>query len=332
MDQQLVALFATVALASAVEMVEAATIVLAMGSVRGWRSALAGTFSALITLGLIVLLAGPSILLVPIELLRIIVGALLLIFGLQWLRKAILRASSFKALHDEELIFASELDQAKKAKHTKMFGDIDKYSFTLTFKTVLLEGFEVVFIVLTFGALKNSIGTATIAALVALLVVAASAFVIRKPLARVPENTLKFIVGIMATTFGIFWSTEGLGLSWPLADLALIGIAAWVAAVSYICVRWLKRVKSTDQSASLIAFSKRKAGNSTKLVKISRPIIEFLKDFVIADEWLTALALWFIVLFGSIWVLPSFLWPLLLCFFSVALPVGLARSIARRQV
>jgi len=328
-DQQLVALFATVAVASAVEMVEAATIVLAMGSVRGWRSALTGTFAALITLGLIIVLAGPSILLVPIELLRIIVGALLLIFGLQWLRKAILRSSSFKALHDEELIFASELEQAKKAKGSKLFGDIDKYSFTLVFKTVLLEGFEVVFIVLTFGALKNSIGTAAIAALAALLVVAASAFVIRKPLARVPENTLKFIVGIMATTFGIFWSTEGLGLSWPLADLALIGIAAWVALVSYLCVVWLKRVKASNQTATLITPSKRKSDISTNLVKSMRVIVEFIKDFVVADEWLTALTLWTIVLVGSTMTLSSYFWPLMLCYFTVLLPVGLTRSITR---
>ena len=331
MDQQLVALFATVAVASAVEMVEAATIVLAMGSVRGWRSALTGTFAALVTLGLIVLLAGPSIVLVPIELLRIIVGALLLIFGLQWLRKAILRSSSFKALHDEELIYAAELDQAKKAQTTKLLGSIDKYSFTLVFKTVLLEGFEVIFIVLTFGALKNSVATATLAALFALLLVAASAFVVRKPLARVPENTLKFIVGIMATTFGIFWTTEGLGLTWPYADFALIGIAAWITLVSYLCVGWLKRIKADNQKASLRVPSKKKLDTSSTFIRSLRAIIEFIKDFVITDDWLAALILWAIVLVGSTLTLNSYLWPVMLCYFSVFLPVGLSRSISVKE-
>jgi len=330
LDQQVVALFATVALASAVEMVEAATIVLALGSVRGWRSALIGTFSALVTLALIVLLAGPSILLVPIELLRVIVGALLLIFGLQWLRKAILRSSSFKALHDEEEIFASELAHAERAQKTKLFGDIDKYSFTLTFKTVLLEGFEVVFIVLTFGALKHSIGIATLAAFVSLLIVAVFAVVIRKPLARVPENTLKFVVGIMATTFGIFWSTEGLGLAWPFADLSLVGILAWVTIVSYACVLWLKRVKATNQLAGLISASKSSAKYSGKIVKSLRAILGFVKEFVVADEWLTALALWIIVLVGSLLVLPSFSWPVFICYFTIFLPLGLSRSITRK--
>lgn len=327
MDQQLVALFLTVSVASAVEMVEAATIVLAMGSVRGWRSALTGTVVALVTLGLIVLIAGPSILLVPIDILRIIVGVLLLIFGLQWLRKAVLRSSGFKALHDEEKIFAEELSLAKTATSKKLFADLDKYSFTLTFKTVLLEGFEVIFIVLTFGALKNSIGTATLAALFALVIVAGSAFVIRKPLARVPENTLKFIVGIMAATFGIFWTTEGLGFIWPFSDAILPLIAIWVAIISYACVLWLKNVLKKQPDAKLRT-SERTISSPGRFVRVFKTIIEFIKEFVIADEWITAAGLWGIVFLGSVVSYGSELWPLVLVYFTVLFPVGLRMNIS----
>lgn len=330
MDQQLVALFLTVSLASAVEMVEAATIVLAMGAVRGWRSALTGTVVALVTLGLIVLIAGPSILLVPIELLRLIVGVLLLIFGLQWLRKAILRSSGFKALHDEEKIFAKELDLAKSANAKKLFADLDKYSFTLTFKTVLLEGFEVIFIVLTFGALKNSIGTATMAALFALVIVAGSAFVIRKPLARVPENTLKFVVGIMAATFGIFWTTEGMGFTWPYADLMLLFIGAWVALVSYLCVIWLKRLRQNNSQASLRKTKEIAIANS-KSIRAAKAIVDFIKDFVVADEWITAVLLWGLVIAGTLVSLNSALWPIVLIYFTFVLPFGLHRSLSLRN-
>ena len=330
MDQQLVALFLTVSLASAVEMVEAATIVLAMGAVRGWRSALTGTVVALVTLGLIVLIAGPSILLVPIELLRLIVGVLLLIFGLQWLRKAILRSSGFKALHDEEKIFQQELAEAKQATHKKIFGEIDKYSFTLTFKTVLLEGFEVIFIVLTFGALKHSIATATLAAACALVVVAGSAIVIRKPLARVPENTLKFIVGIMAATFGIFWSTEGMGFTWPYADLMLLFIGAWVAALSYVCVLWLKRLRKINTEASLRK-SKSNAASKSKPLQMFKTIVDFIKDFVVADEWITAVLLWGLVIAGTLVSLNSALCPIVLIYFTFVLPFGLHRSLSLRN-
>jgi len=329
-DQQLVALFLTVSLASAVEMVEAATIVLAMGAVRGWRSALTGTAVALITLALIVVLAGPSILLVPIDLLRLIVGVLLLIFGLQWLRKAILRSSGFKALHDEEKIFEKEIADAKHATKKKLFGEIDKYSFTLTFKTVLLEGFEVIFIVLTFGAIKDSIPTATLAAFFALVVVAGSAVVIRKPLARVPENTLKFIVGIMAATFGIFWSTEGMGLTWPYADLMLVLIAAWVTSISFVCVLWLKRLRKNELTAALRT-NIEKSSPKTKVGRIFRASLEFIKDFVIADEWISAVLLWGLVIGGASVTLDSSLWPVVLVYFMIVLPFGLRKAITLKN-
>ena len=311
-------------------MVEAATIVLAMGSVRGWRSALTGTVVALATLGLIVLIAGPSILLVPIEILRIIVGVLLLIFGLQWLRKAVLRSSGFKALHDEEKIFAKELSLAKTATSKKLFADLDKYSFTLTFKTVLLEGFEVIFIVLTFGALKNSIATATLAALFALVIVAGSAFVIRKPLARVPENTLKFVVGIMAATFGIFWTTEGLGFIWPFADAILPLIAIWVASISYACVLWLKNILKKQPGAKLRA-SKTTVSSPGKTVRVLKTIIDFIKEFVIADEWITAAVLWGIVFIGSVVSYGAGLWPMVLVYFTILLPFGLRTNVSLKK-
>ena len=311
-------------------MVEAATIVLAMGSVRGWRSALIGTVVALVTLGLIVLIAGPSILLVPIEILRIIVGVLLLIFGLQWLRKAVLRSSGFKALHDEEKIFAKELSLAKTATSKKLFADLDKYSFTLTFKTVLLEGFEVIFIVLTFGALKNSIATATLAALFALVIVAGSAFVIRKPLARVPENTLKFVVGIMAATFGIFWTTEGLGFIWPFADAILPLIAIWVASISYACVLWLKNILKKQPGAKLRA-SKTTVSSPGKTVRVLKTIIDFIKEFVIADEWITAAVLWGIVFIGSVVSYGAGLWPMVLVYFTILLPFGLRTNVSLKK-
>ena len=322
MDQQVIALFVTVAIASAVEMVEAATIVLALGATRGWRSAIVGSITALVTLALIVIIAGPSILLVPIEILRLVVGALLLVFGLQWLRKAILRATGFKALHDEEKIFQAELDSAKSAERTKIFSGLDKYSFTLSFKTVLLEGFEVAFIVLTFGALKNSLTIATLAAAVSLVIVAAAAFAIRKPLTKVPENTMKLIVGTMATTFGIFWTGEGLSIEWPLADLSLIAIAALVVAVSFSCILWLKTKTPGHKPKKEIT---KVTSTSVKRLKGT---LEFVYDLVIGDEWITGFSLWIFVILSTVGHVPSTAWYFVPLFFIVILPVGVRKQVA----
>lgn len=322
MDQQLVALFLTVAVASAVEMVEAATIVLALGASRGWRSAIVGSVVALVTLALIVVIGGPSILLVPIELLRLLVGVLLLVFGLQWLRKAILRATGFKALHDEEKIFQAELDSAKTAEKVNIFSGLDKYSFTLSFKTVLLEGFEVVFIVLTFGALKNSLVTATIAAFVSLVVVAAAAFAIRKPLTKVPENTMKFVVGTMATTFGIFWTTEGLRIEWPFADLALVLIAGLVIIASFSCILWL-RTKTPGKKVN--NKSERALTPALRALKSS---LEFIYDLIIGDEFITGVSLWLLVTVATLIEVPTTAWYLVLAFFIVILPIGLLRQVS----
>jgi uncharacterized membrane protein len=238
-------LFLSAFLASAVEMVEALTIVLAAGLARGWRSSLAGLGAATLVLAVLVAVLGPALTAIPIDALRLVVGALLLVFGLQWLRKAILRASGYKALHDEDAIFARELEEARDAPRDEG-GGIDWYGFTLSFKGVLLEGLEVVFIVLTFGYAQGSIPLAAAGAVAALVLVAVVGVAVRAPLARVPENTLKFAVGVMLTTFGIFWSVEGTGADWPGSDAALLGVLGFVILMSLAFVRLLRRERRTQ--------------------------------------------------------------------------------------
>jgi uncharacterized membrane protein len=231
-------------LASAVEMVEALTIVLASGVARGWRSSLIGVGAAAVVLAVIVAALGPALTVIPLSALRLVVGTLLLVFGLQWLRKAILRAGGFQALHDEDAIFAEELEEARLAALDQRRG-VDWYGFTLSFKGVLLEGLEVAFIVLTFGSTQGSIPLAALGAGAAVVLVAAIGLAVRAPLARVPENTMKFAVGIMLTTFGIFWSAEGAGARWPGSDAALFGVFAFVVAVSALLVGLLRRQRRT---------------------------------------------------------------------------------------
>jgi uncharacterized membrane protein len=226
-------------LASAVEMVEALTIVLAAAVARGWRSALIGVAAATVVLAVIVAALGPALTVIPLRDLRLVVGGLLLTFGLQWLRKAILRASGLKSLHDEDGIFAEELAAAQSAERIERAG-LDWYGFTLAFKGVLLEGLEVAFIVLTFGSTQGSIPLAAAGAAGALVLVAGIGAAVRAPLARVPENTLKFAVGIMLTTFGIFWAAEGAGAHWPGSDAALIGVLAFVCLSSAALVALLR--------------------------------------------------------------------------------------------
>ena len=223
------ALFIAVFLACAVEAVEATTIVLAAGTARDWRSAGTGTVAALAVLAVIVAILGPAVSAIPLHGLRVVVGALLLVFGLQWLRKAILRASGHKALHDEDKLFAEHMADAAAQRLRRSVLVPDWYGFTLSFKGVLLEGLEVVFIVLTFGANARNVGLAAIASGCAVVLVAAVGFAIRAPLARVPENTMKFVVGIMLTSFGVFWGAEGAGASWPGSDAALLVIIPAVA-------------------------------------------------------------------------------------------------------
>jgi uncharacterized membrane protein len=185
---------------------------------------------------------GPALKLIPIETLRLVVGGLLLVFGLQWLRKAILRASGFKAHHDEAEAYREEQDRAASAE--RFAGDgVDWYSFTVAFKGVLLEGLEVVFIVLTFGAAQGRIWLAAVAAAAALVVVVAAGFFVRGPLERVPENRIKFAVGLLLSSFGIFWSAEGAGVDWPGSDLAVLGILAFLAVISWLYVNRLRSLR-----------------------------------------------------------------------------------------
>jgi uncharacterized membrane protein len=235
-----VALVAAVFLACCVEMVEATTIVLAIGLTRGWRSGLIGVGVALCVLAVIVAALGPALSLVPISALRLVVGALLLVFGLGWLRSAILRAAGLKSRHDEEKAFRDQRSEAAAVSLAPRA--FDAYGFTVCFKGVLLEGLEVAFIVVTFGANQGRILDAALAAAAAVVVVLAAALLVRAPLAKVPENTMKFAVGALLTSFGMFWGTEGAGAAWPGGDAALLVIIPAVLAVALAMVGWLRQV------------------------------------------------------------------------------------------
>ena len=206
--------------ASAVEMVEALTIVLAVGLTRGWRASLAGAVSALAALGAMVALFGADLVrYVPLGYLRLVVGVFLLAFGLQWLRKAILRAVGSKAHRDEELVFRQEVEQLGGLPADQRA--IDPGAFVVSFKGVFLEGIEVVFVVLAFGAGSGRVGLSSAGALLALVLVGLAGLVVRGPLGRVPENTIKLAVGVVLAAFGTFWTLEGLGYAWPLGEGAI---------------------------------------------------------------------------------------------------------------
>ncbi len=235
-----VALFVAVFLACSVEAVEATTIVLAAGTARDWSSALKGVAAGLIVLAVIVAALGPALSAIPIGGLRLVVGGLLLVFGFQWLRKAILRASGHKPLHDEDRIFQEELASARLAESRSSPAVRDWYAFTLSFKGVVLEGLEVAFIALTFGGNQHDVALAAVAAVAAVVVVSGVGFAVRAPLSRVPENTMKFVVGVMLTAFGTFWGAEGAGAHWPGNDAALLVLVpafALVASVMTILLR-----------------------------------------------------------------------------------------------
>jgi uncharacterized membrane protein len=235
-----VVLFFAVFAASAVEAVEALTIVLAVGVVRGWRSTLIGVGAASVVLAAVVAALGPALQHIPIDYLRLAVGALLLAFGMQWLRKAILRASGYMALHDEGAAFERERREAGTAGAATATG-MDWYSFTVAFKGVLLEGLEVAFIVVTFGSTEGHLGLAVSAAAAAALLVVALGILVRGPLGRVPENALKFVVGVLLTGFGTFWGAEGAGVDWPGSDAAVLAVIGFIALLSLAAVRLLRR-------------------------------------------------------------------------------------------
>ena len=233
--------FVAAFLASLVEFVEALTIVLAVGTTRGWRPALLGAAAGTALLVLSVVLLGPALQIIPIEVLQLVVGTLLLLFGMRWLRKAMLRSVGVIALHDEAQTFDDETRQLRDASAVARAG-VDVIGFITTFKAVVLEGLEVVFIVIAIGAGGGMLLPAALGATAALALVAAFGLALHRPLARVPENALKFTVGVLITTFGLFWIGEGLGLAWPGDDWALPGLALVLLAVSLITVRQLRRV------------------------------------------------------------------------------------------
>jgi len=263
-----ITLITAVFVASAVEAVEAFTIVLAMGVSRSWRAAITGSLTALVTLAAITGIVGVALTrYLSRSLLEFIIGALLLVFGLQWLRKAVLRSSGLKATHDEDAIFREEQEAARQATREQHLG-LDWFAFVVSFKGVLLEGLEVVFIVLTFGlragqghpghpATPHAMALAATAAGAAALVVAAAGALAHRPLSSVPENTMKYAVGLMLTTFGTYWSGEGLGyfarrggsLEWPGGDAAILVLfGAWLV-LSYLTVALLRPVATRVRSA-----------------------------------------------------------------------------------
>jgi uncharacterized membrane protein len=211
-----------------------------MGVTRGWRSALAGTLAASLALAAIVAALGPALTVIPIEILRLVVGSLLLVFGLQWLRKAILRASGWRAVRNEDSVYERETAAGRAAMSEERAG-LDWYGFTVSFKGVLLEGLEVAFIVLTFGSTQGSIPLAIAGAVAAVVLVVIAGVVVHGPLSRVPENTLAFTVGVLLTTFGTFWGAEGAGVEWPGGDAALPVVLAFVLVMSLTYVAALRR-------------------------------------------------------------------------------------------
>jgi len=227
-------------LASLVEVVEAFTIVLAVGTLRGWKPALLGAGAGLALLAALVLALGPLLGQVPLDVLQLVIGVLLLLFGLGWLRKAILRAGGVLALRDETAVFSAER-ATLSAEARRRQSRLSWLAGVTAFKAVVLEGLEVIFIVIAVGAGRGLLLPAGLGALAACLVVLAIGLLLRRPLARVPENSLKFGVGVMLTAFGVFWSGEGLGIPWPGGDLALLAFALLFLAAGLGSAAWLRR-------------------------------------------------------------------------------------------
>jgi Ca2+/H+ antiporter, TMEM165/GDT1 family len=227
-------------LASLVEAVEALTIVLAVATVRGWRPAGLGALCGLAVLALIVIGLGPLLSLIPLHVLQLAIGVLLLLFGMRWLRKAILRAAGCIPLHDEAAAFASETaelqDQARRREQR-----LDWLAGLASFKAVLLEGLEVVFIVIAVSAGRGELIPVSAAAFAACALVALAGLVVHRPLARVPENALKFAVGVLLSAFGLFWTGQGLGVAWPGDDLAILGFIALFLGTGLAAVALLGR-------------------------------------------------------------------------------------------
>ena len=334
------ALFISVFLACAVEAVEAVTIVLAAGVARDWKSANRGVIAGLITLAVIIAIGGPAISHLPISYLRIVVGGLLLVFGLTWLRKAILRASGYKALHDEEKIFQDELAAAQAAQAHSRLGVPDWYAFTLAFKGVLLEGLEVAFIVLTFGTIDHEVTLASVAALAAVLIVSAAGYALRTPLAKVPENTLKFAVGILLTSFGIFWGAEGTAggsKKWPGDNWATLVIVAGVAIFALLLVQVLKQVRASGRPAKAkkpdLVTSSSNSPVTTQIRErnvIAKSLISFIEfwvDFIVGNDWRIAAGIVIGFILTASITFSGFTWAIIPIFVVISLSYSLSRAI-----
>jgi len=229
--------FGAAFLGSAVESVEALTIVLAVGLTRGWRAPLLGTLAALGLLALLVGIFGQLIVTrVPELTLKLIIGTLIVLFGLRWLHKAVLRSAGVIAMHDENRAYAATVESLR-GNHEKT----DWIGFTLALKGVFLEGLEVVFIVIAVGGTSGGMGVAVAGGLLAMVVVAGAGVIIRRPLAQVPENTLKYAVGIILTSVGTFWAAEGMGVSWPLDFVSIVGLAALYFIASRVAIGLIRR-------------------------------------------------------------------------------------------
>lgn len=232
-------LVGAVFLACSVEMVEALTIVLAVGHTRGWRSALQGVVVALVALAALVAAFGPALVHVPLDGLRLVVGGVLLIFGMQWLRKAILRSSGLKAKHDEDEIYRMKVAELQALDVTV---DRDRVAFVVAFKGTFLEGLEVVIIVLTLGTSAHRLGLAVIVAAIAVVVVGAAGVIVARQLSRVPENAMKMSVGVLLVTYGTFWTGEGLKIKWPDNDVTLLFFVLLYALVTWLLVTVMRRL------------------------------------------------------------------------------------------
>jgi len=334
-----VALFVSVFFACAVEAVEAVTIVLAAGTARDWKSAWRGVIAGLLTLALIIAVFGPAISHLPISFLRIVVGGLLLVFGLTWLRKAILRSSGYKALHDEDKIFQEELAAARIAAKETRHGVADWYAFTLSYKGVLLEGLEVAFIVLTFGTIDHKVGLASIAALAAVAIVVVAGFALRTPLSKVPENTMKFGVGILLTAFGIFWGAEGsAGASkkWPGDNWAVLGLIAGVAVFAFILVQVLKGtlakqrvavVASTAETTFEILEQDIEKIERSKGLQSLISFGEFWVDFIVGDDWRIAAGIVIAFILTATIKVSAFTWGTVPFFVALFLAYSLSRVV-----
>jgi uncharacterized membrane protein len=281
-----IGLAVSVFLACAVEAVEALTIVLAVGMTRSWPSAMSGAGTAGVVLAAMVAILGAAVARLPLDGLRVVVGGLLLMFGLQWLRKAILRSAGLKAKHDERLIYRRELDAARDAGVGG--SGFDRYAFVVSFKGVLLEGVEVAFIVVTFGANQHRVPLAAAAAGIAVLLVIAAGVAARAPLARVPENAMKFSVGVLLTSFGMFWGAEGDGARWPGGEASLPAIVVGVLLVAAV-LAW--RVGAVTMTAPRVEEAHMEYARApTRRAQLNWAVEKLVVvwEFVAGDDWQTA--------------------------------------------